>query len=91
MKILMSHRSNKMHELNAIKDNQDELKKRMNRIEQIVKEKSYLPPHDLLSEFAQENVNPQKLRAFLLQFFKCVYITSDGELLMTVNNSLIES
>ena len=39
MKILMSHRSNKMHELNAIKDNQDELKKRMNRIEQIVKEK----------------------------------------------------
>ncbi|WP_240691146.1 MULTISPECIES: recombinase family protein [Bacillus] len=91
MKILMSHRSNKMHELNVIKDNQDELKKRMNRIEQTIKEKKYLPSHDLLSEFAQENVNPQKLRAFLLQFFKCVYITSNGELLMTVNNSLIES
>ncbi|MGR5907186.1 hypothetical protein ACT7DL_05900 [Bacillus paranthracis] len=39
MKILMSHRSNKMHELNVIKDNQDELKKRMNRIEQTIKKK----------------------------------------------------
>ncbi len=39
MKILMTHRSNKMHELNVIKDNRDELKKRMNRIEQTIKEK----------------------------------------------------
>ena len=45
MKILMTHRSNKMHELNVIKDNRDELKKRMNRIEQTIKEK--------LSSFAQ--------------------------------------
>lgn len=49
----MFYRSNTIYELNMIKDSQDELCKKINRIELIIKEKSYLPPHDLLSEFAQ--------------------------------------
>lgn len=53
VKILMFYRSNTIYELNMIKDSQDELCKKISRIERIIKEKSYLPPHDLLSEFAQ--------------------------------------
>ena len=49
----MFYRSNTIYELNMIKDSQDELCKKISRIERIIKRKSYLPPHDLLSEFAQ--------------------------------------
>lgn len=89
MKIIMSHRTNKIHELNTVKDNKIGLQERIDHIAQTIQQKKYLPPHEVLNGFMKENVDTQKLRVFLLQFFKCIHVASDGNLVLEINERLM--
>lgn len=89
MSIIMSHRTNKIHELHTVKDKKVGLQERIDRIAKTMQQKKYLPPQHLIREFAKENVDTQKLRAFLLQFFKCIHVARDGNLVLSINEYLM--
>ncbi|HDR7750658.1 recombinase family protein [Bacillus paranthracis] len=89
MKIIMAHRTNKIHELNAVKDKKFGVQERIDRIAQTIRQKKYLPPYEVLNDFTKKNVDTQKLRAFLLQFFKFIHVASDGNLVLEINERLM--
>ncbi|MGY1419981.1 recombinase family protein [Bacillus cereus] len=89
MSIIMSHRTNKIHELHTVKNKKVGLQERIDRIAKTMQQKKYLPPQYLIREFAKENVDTQKLRAFLLQFFKCIHVERDGNLVLSINEHLM--
>ena len=54
MKIIMAHRTNKIHELNAVKDKKFGVQERIDRIAQTIRQKKYLPPYEVLNDFTKK-------------------------------------